>query len=105
MTSATVCVHHRSAPSLVLAGLPETQSGVRRHKCVACAYDAGAEDRRVRPLMPPGHVASCEHGSSRPSSRAPAETMQDLPQADAGHEAPRCAICAYQAGFMGRILG
>ena len=97
------CPHGKNAPSEVIDGLPHSQAGIGRHKCVVCAYCAGVNDSRGSDHMPAGHIVSCDHNREPliPGvSHAHADTIADLPESQAGLGRHKCAICAYQAGFQ-----
>ncbi len=92
------------ATSQRLDALHRTQSGGRRHRCVACAYAAGYEagrpaadaDRRVSSWSIEGRAEMCEEGRS-----APEATLRSLPE-NQGEHRWRCAACAWTPRPAGR---
>jgi hypothetical protein len=84
------CEHGSAAPTVVLEGLPASQAGAARHKCVVCAFQRGQQG-----AIAAGAVERCGHGHS-----APIEVLRALPdsQAGPGLTRHRCAVCAYAAG-------
>jgi len=84
-----------------LDALHQTQSGARRHRCVACAYasgygagrEAANADRRVSSWLLQGRAEMCEDARS-----APEATLQSLPE-NQGEHRHRCAVCAWATGW------
>ncbi len=84
-----------------LDGLHETQSGARRHRCVACAYAAGfdagkqaaAADHRVSSWSLNGAAEMCEEGRSAP------EGIVRALEENQGEHRHRCAVCAWTLGW------
>ena len=83
------CAHGSAAPIDVLEGLPVSQAGAGRHKCVVCAFQRGQQEAIG------GVVEQCDHGHS-----APVEVLRALAESQAGlgFTRHRCAVCAYAAG-------
>lgn len=83
------CGHGSEAPVVVLEGLPVSQAGAGRHKCVICAFQRGQEGAGG------GAHEQCDHGHS-----APIEVLRVLPESQAGLGLTRhrCAVCAYASG-------
>jgi hypothetical protein len=55
------CEHGSAAPTVVLEGLPASQAGAARHKCVVCAFQRGQQG-----AIAAGAVERCGHGHSAP---------------------------------------
>lgn len=96
------CPHPASsALSDRLDRLHQTQSGKRRHRCVACAYAAGfaAGEQAARPnprvsaWSLTGPAEMCEEGRS-----APEETLSQLEESQGAHR-HGCAVCAWAFGW------
>lgn len=97
----STCNHNHSAPDQILRELHESQagSGLQRHKCTECAYEAGYQ--RGKSNASAGGAAVC----ATTGNSAPQEVMEGLPLSQAGPGRHKCAICAYQEGFeTGRSL-
>jgi hypothetical protein len=45
-SNAFQCRHESTAPKDVMESLPDGQAGVGRHKCAACAFEAGVKHGR-----------------------------------------------------------
>jgi len=71
----------------VLLGLPDSQAGAGRHKCVVCAYQRGFEGASGT------HVERCDHRNF-----APVDVLKTLRGSQAGSGRHKCAVCAFAAG-------
>jgi hypothetical protein len=84
-----------------LDSLHQTQSGSRRHRCVACAYAAGvaagqeaaARDLRTSSWLIDGAAEMCEEGRSAP------EALLGALEENQGEHRHRCAVCAWTVGW------
>jgi len=96
------CPH--AAPPVLAAKLDElhkTQSGIRRHRCATCAYEAGREagrlaaaaDRRVTSWKVEGMAEMCEEGRS-----APVSMLASLAE-NQGEHRWSCSVCAWALGW------
>jgi len=90
-----LCEHGSAAPTEVLQGLPESQAGAGRHKCVICAFQRGLEGAVGVP------AETCDHGNA-----APIPILLALSQSQAGLGIARhkCAVCAFTAGVAAARL-
>lgn len=86
------CRHGTDAPQEMLAGLPESQGGLGRHRCAACAYDLGTREFSGS-VASRGTMVRCSHGRF-----APEAILQTLRENQGGTGRHKCVVCAYQAG-------
>lgn len=91
------CQHGNFAPVKELGGLPVSQAGIERHKCVICAYQGGLrmgiQSTHLNGV--PEFPIKCKHGKS-----APEYLLLGLPESQAGTGRHKCAVCAFYNGFM-----
>ena len=61
------CNHHRRAPVVVLARLPQSQAGGGRHRCTICAFQFGFEDEEQELARAEANVATevAAHGTEQ----------------------------------------
>lgn len=90
----STCKHGSTAPGHVLNRLHEGQEGPQRHKCTECAFEAGYKYGRKHSGVPVGN-AECTYTGKR----TPKDTIDTLPESQAGMGRHKCAVCAYHAGF------
>jgi len=83
------CQHGHSAPAAILRELPDSQAGLGRHKCAACAYSLGVVGNEDTS----GPWSECQH-----DQRAPEAMMARLPDSQAGAGRHKCPVCAYAQG-------
>lgn len=76
-----------SIPSFVIDAL-DTSQGKGRHRCVACAYEAGLSETTTAL-----RATTCAHGSSAPSA-----ILSALPKSQGGVGRHKCSICAFARG-------
>lgn len=86
------CKHKE--PLSELLDLPERQAGLGRHRCAACAYEAGLKSQESTMPVEPSDVVWCD------DTWAPKVVIASLPKSQAGPGRHRCVICAYQKGRM-----
>ncbi len=96
------CPHPAASPlAKRLEALHKTQSGARRHRCVACAYNDGfvagekaaKADQRVSSWSMGGPAEMCEEGRSAP------QAMLSTLDANQGEHRHGCAVCAWTVGW------
>jgi hypothetical protein len=76
-----------------MAGLPEYQGGLGRHRCAVCSYALGLAGTGSE--MP---TSTCIHGHAAPES-----VLTALPErSQAGEARHKCVVCAYAAGLADR---
>lgn len=86
------CQHGSMAPGNLLRELNDSQGGMGRHKCAACAYIkalAEVEDG----VSSYGKLVQCSHGNVAPES-----ILQSLPDNQGGSGRHKCVVCAYHQG-------
>ncbi len=91
MTTET-CRHGTVASVQMLARLPESQGGVGRHKCAACAFVQGRRETSLGTVTH-GSMIQCDHGKVAPES-----ILLHLLDNQGGAGRHKCVICAYQEG-------
>jgi hypothetical protein len=100
------CPHPAAPPTaLEIDQLHDSQAGEGRHRCPACAYDAGfqagtahmARDRRRRTWELQGPVEVCENGHA-----APITTLETIPPTQGLHRWS-CPVCAWSLGWRDAV--
>jgi hypothetical protein len=96
----STCKHGNTAPTETINALHVGQEGVQRHKCCECAFERGVDLGRIQAIEPGGN-ALCTYTQRR----APAETIDALPESQGTVGRHKCAVCAFHEGFArGRAL-
>lgn len=90
--SNELCKHMSSAPRELLRGLPESQGGLGRHRCSACAFNMGISELNKR-IDFHGRFVKCSHGKVAPES-----ILKSLKESQGGTGRHKCVVCAYQIG-------
>jgi|SRR5580704_12690726 hypothetical protein len=90
----SLCKHGNTAPGQLLDDLHEGQERLQRHKCTECAFAAGWNYGQTQTMVPAGN-AECTYTGKR----APDDTIDALPESQAGKGRHKCAVCAYHMGF------
>lgn len=90
--STETCRHGNPVPTSMLSRLPESQSGLGRHKCAACAF-VQAQNEVAQGQTVQGDMVRCDHGRVAPWS-----ILRSLRDNQGGTGRHKCVVCAYQEG-------
>lgn len=95
------CQHAKSAPTAVLASLPDSQAGpgLQRHKCCVCAYREGFEAAAVWADIPHGDdVSSVDtfyEGAVKTVTVNAYERNHVARQRCIEHHGDKCSVCGF----------
>ena len=106
------CPQEDSVPLAELKRLHRTQAGTEkgqrkaRHRCVACAYQAGflegmlnaEKNRKKRSWTLEGNMQLCDEGNA-----APERTLKSVPSTQKVVFRHKCVVCAWRLGWIAGV--